>query len=211
MRTCSLAVLPFALRLARGADPGISFDPSGAPARIDEQFWARVERTADARLAVFVTVDKCGSSSVRELLWRRVTRACAAPCRRPFVVQAPFGACEHYASLARWRGRAAPPPFSCSYFTMLREPVAQAASSYAYFCRGCAERGRFCGRLAATRCPSGVPFLEWTRRFQNNLFTRLFASREWASRKGNASFYLCLLYTSPSPRDGLLSRMPSSA
>ena len=25
------------------------------------------------------------------------------------------------------------------------------------------------------------------------------------------SYYLCLLYTSPSPRDGLLSRMPSSA
>ena len=25
------------------------------------------------------------------------------------------------------------------------------------------------------------------------------------------SFYCCLLYTSPSPRDGLLSRMPSSA
>ena len=24
-------------------------------------------------------------------------------------------------------------------------------------------------------------------------------------------FYCCLLYTSPSPRDGLLSRMPSSA
>ena len=24
-------------------------------------------------------------------------------------------------------------------------------------------------------------------------------------------FYVCLLYTSPSPRDGLLSRMPSSA
>ena len=24
-------------------------------------------------------------------------------------------------------------------------------------------------------------------------------------------FHLCLLYTSPSPRDGLLSRMPSSA
>ena len=188
MRT-TLAVLPFALRLARGAEPGISFDPSGAPVKIDEHFWARVERTADARLAVFVTVDKCGSSSVRELLWRRVTRACAAPCRRPFVVQAPFGACEHYAALARWRGRAAP-PFACAYFTMLREPVAQAASSYAYFCRGCAERGRFCGRLAATRCPAGLPFLEWTRAFQNNLFTRLFASREWASRKGNASFYL---------------------
>ena len=28
---------------------------------------------------------------------------------------------------------------------------------------------------------------------------------------GNATFTGCLLYTSPSPRDGLLSRMPSSA
>ena len=27
----------------------------------------------------------------------------------------------------------------------------------------------------------------------------------------SASEYACLLYTSPSPRDGLLSRMPSSA
>ena len=26
-----------------------------------------------------------------------------------------------------------------------------------------------------------------------------------------ADYYFCLLYTSPSPRDGLLSRMPSSA
>ena len=27
----------------------------------------------------------------------------------------------------------------------------------------------------------------------------------------NKKLYTCLLYTSPSPRDGLLSRMPSSA
>ena len=27
----------------------------------------------------------------------------------------------------------------------------------------------------------------------------------------SSRFYICLLYTSPSPRDGLLSRMPSSA
>ena len=27
----------------------------------------------------------------------------------------------------------------------------------------------------------------------------------------NTEVYICLLYTSPSPRDGLLSRMPSSA
>ena len=31
-----------------------------------------------------------------------------------------------------------------------------------------------------------------------------------ANTEGNGS-WLCLLYTSPSPRDGLLSRMPSSA
>ena len=30
------------------------------------------------------------------------------------------------------------------------------------------------------------------------------------SERGHV-FYVCLLYTSPSPRDGLLSRMPSSA
>ena len=29
--------------------------------------------------------------------------------------------------------------------------------------------------------------------------------------KGSIQSYVCLLYTSPSPRDGLLSRMPSSA
>ena len=31
------------------------------------------------------------------------------------------------------------------------------------------------------------------------------------SNKAFAHFRCCLLYTSPSPRDGLLSRMPSSA
>ena len=31
------------------------------------------------------------------------------------------------------------------------------------------------------------------------------------SKRTLASFTSCLLYTSPSPRDGLLSRMPSSA
>ena len=30
-------------------------------------------------------------------------------------------------------------------------------------------------------------------------------------RDPNAWYHICLLYTSPSPRDGLLSRMPSSA
>ena len=31
------------------------------------------------------------------------------------------------------------------------------------------------------------------------------------AREGLITIYACLLYTSPSPRDGLLSRMPSSA
>ena len=32
-----------------------------------------------------------------------------------------------------------------------------------------------------------------------------------AANNGDAHLHVCLLYTSPSPRDGLLSRMPSSA
>ena len=33
----------------------------------------------------------------------------------------------------------------------------------------------------------------------------------WVPHKWFAHFYVCLLYTSPSPRDATLSRMPSSA
>ena len=36
-------------------------------------------------------------------------------------------------------------------------------------------------------------------------------TRKWQDDKGNDRYSTCLLYTSPSPRDGLLSRMPSSA
>ena len=36
---------------------------------------------------------------------------------------------------------------------------------------------------------------------------RIFKGVPW----GKAMMWICLLYTSPSPRDGLLSRMPSSA
>ena len=31
------------------------------------------------------------------------------------------------------------------------------------------------------------------------------------SKSGDENYYVCLLYTSPSPRDATLSRMPSSA
>mgnify|MGYP003315053291 CR=1 FL=1 len=36
------------------------------------------------------------------------------------------------------------------------------------------------------------------------------ALRDWVANV-NDTFYICLLYTSPSPRDATLSRMPSSA
>ena len=36
-------------------------------------------------------------------------------------------------------------------------------------------------------------------------------SEHWIVVSGTAKVICCLLYTSPSPRDGLLSRMPSSA
>ena len=38
-------------------------------------------------------------------------------------------------------------------------------------------------------------------------FEQVFNGTLWAE----GPCYICLLYTSPSPRDGLLSRMPSSA
>ena len=41
----------------------------------------------------------------------------------------------------------------------------------------------------------------------NNDQIKVFAPNEYSLEK----LYYCLLYTSPSPRDGLLSRMPSSA
>ena len=41
--------------------------------------------------------------------------------------------------------------------------------------------------------------------------TRGGALHKIAAKIGGAQSKICLLYTSPSPRDGLLSRMPSSA
>ena len=43
------------------------------------------------------------------------------------------------------------------------------------------------------------------------IFKVLGSPLEDAVRCANTLLYACLLYTSPSPRDGLLSRMPSSA
>ena len=55
----------------------------------------------------------------------------------------------------------------------------------------------------------------------NDAWTKTYADRTQFANKADADAiaattvtkngYTCLLYTSPSPRDGLLSRMPSSA
>ena len=47
--------------------------------------------------------------------------------------------------------------------------------------------------------------LTWRKNKNPGKFTSPSNIRGWGER------YNCLLYTSPSPRDGLLSRMPSSA
>ena len=61
----------------------------------------------------------------------------------------------------------------------------------------------------------------WSRRLvqenslsYNDLILPIFltdGSKKRISIKSMPNIYSCLLYTSPSPRDGLLSRMPSSA
>ena len=46
---------------------------------------------------------------------------------------------------------------------------------------------------------------------EDYFFIGLILFEEFVKRTLIGVYYICLLYTSPSPRDGLLSRMPSSA
>lgn len=56
------------------------------------------------------------------------------------------------------------------------------ASEYNYFCRACAERSKFCGRLpelvSSTGCPSNISFLDWVRRAPNQ-YTQHFRWPWW--------------------------------
>ena len=54
---------------------------------------------------------------------------------------------------------------------------------------------------------AGVPWLGWTC----GTCKFCVSGRENLCDEAKFTGYTCLLYTSPSPRDGLLSRMPSSA
>ena len=53
-------------------------------------------------------------------------------------------------------------------------------------------------------------FLNYSNKKASQLILKVLESAV-ANAEHNNSSDLCLLYTSPSPRDGLLSRMPSSA
>ena len=51
----------------------------------------------------------------------------------------------------------------------------------------------------------------WIRVFPDKPISKKPLEVRMGKGKGNPEYWVCLLYTSPSPRDGLLSRMPSSA
>ena len=57
--------------------------------------------------------------------------------------------------------------------------------------------------------PLGIPWLG--ARFRLDALSAFFLAVVALGAVAASLFALCLLYTSPSPRDGLLSRMPSSA
>ena len=61
------------------------------------------------------------------------------------------------------------------------------------------------GRLAAEESLQDVMGVNWL------IATWSLSPQAWAAAPGQAPHRFCLLYTSPSPRDGLLSRKPSSA
>ena len=72
----------------------------------------------------------------------------------------------------------------------------------------------------APQMPSATPTHVVERLLTLAVLEPTIGCRQYADRLGDQGFviaqstvqkHLCLLYTSPSPRDGLLSRMPSSA
>ena len=56
--------------------------------------------------------------------------------------------------------------------------------------------------------PSRSILHNWIKKYKENCYNVIEKKK---GRKPKAMTKICLLYTSPSPRDGLLSRMPSSA
>ena len=70
--------------------------------------------------------------------------------------------------------------------------------------------------VTVARRLSAAGFTELSERDEWPAEGRFFTVRSgslvaWHATEQHPPFRICLLYTSPSPRDGLLSRMPSSA
>ena len=52
---------------------------------------------------------------------------------------------------------------------------------------------------------------EYKKREEARAYTEQFYEKKASELEVTVDYYICLLYTSPSPRDATLSRMPSSA
>jgi hypothetical protein len=91
------------------------------------------------------------------------------------ALQGEYGLCRHLRS-----GRSG--PSECTYFTIVRDPIARMVSGYRYFCQGCAEACRYCGHPAfahtpfGRRCPN-VLLLEYASLI-GNLYTNHFSGAE---------------------------------
>ena len=171
-------------------------------------------------LTVFVHVGKTGSSTARHWLWTVATRCdehtnltkqvkhhieqpdCSWVCDlseqgtrsesrgldNPLCASKDVVTADGYGSCAR----AKPATRPCRYFTVLREPISRLLSEYRYFCRGCAERGKFCGRAVTTRCPN-MTIAEWAAR-QPNQYVRNFGqgwARHVPANDSHARAYYC--------------------
>ena len=138
-------------------------------------------------LALFVKMGKTGSSTMQQLLLRAAAAAPGVPqwlctpgmaignadCARAEVAygaERVFGSGDVYRLATAWqRGH--------RLFTTLREPVERAVSEFDFFCKGCGDDQKFCGRLSTACTNNQTKFATWVRRAPNQ-FVRRF-SRFW--------------------------------
>ena len=75
------------------------------------------------------------------------------------------------------------------------------------------SRGVIRGRYAYANMDQGPNQWGWQASDSDKFFCSQGCKNEWLNKNMECvrARTVCLLYTSPSPRDGLLSRMPSSA
>eukprot|EP00928_Gymnodinium_smaydae_P073185 TRINITY_DN5642_c0_g1_i1.p1 TRINITY_DN5642_c0_g1~~TRINITY_DN5642_c0_g1_i1.p1 ORF type:complete len:376 (+),score=53.78 TRINITY_DN5642_c0_g1_i1:117-1244(+) len=132
-------------------------------------------------LLVFVQFSKVGSETMRDLLSSVTPKGLQDFCfmhsdgevraygpqalMSERVVQGKYGLCEAARARSCAAGR------SCSYLTLLRDPIKTLISYYHYFCLNCMEQRRYCAhRLFKTssgaQCPA-MSFLDFVRLLGN--------------------------------------------